>query len=318
MSEGRDLERRLAEAQAAGELPGLHSVVVLRGGKLFAEAYFPGDDQRSGEALGVVAPGPETAHDLRSVSKSMVGLLYGIALDEGLVPRPEAPLMAQFPEHADLAGPDKAGIAVGHPLTMTLGIEWNEDMPYDGPHNSEVAMEMAPDRVRYVLERPVAGPAGTVWSYCGGATALLAALIERGAGLRVDEYAQARLFAPLGIARWEWVEGLGRGPDAASGLRRTARIGALVAERGRAEGVQVVPEAWVAATLTPQARLGELGYSNGWYLGPGWAAGLGNGGQRVMAHPGLGMSVSVMAGRYDDPEAWRLGARVAEAAFGPG
>jgi CubicO group peptidase (beta-lactamase class C family) len=61
-------------------------------------------------------------HDLRSVTKSIVGLLYGIALDRGLVPLAEAPLLAQFPEYPDLvADPRLAGLKVEHALTMTMG-----------------------------------------------------------------------------------------------------------------------------------------------------------------------------------------------------
>ena len=131
----------------------------------------------------MVSFGPETLHDLRSVTKSVVGLLYGIALDRGLVPPPDAPLMAQFPEYGDLAAdPARAGITVGHALTMTLGTEWDEERPYTDPENSEIAMEMAPDRYRYVLERPVIVPPGTRWIYSGGAVALVGALIARGAG----------------------------------------------------------------------------------------------------------------------------------------
>ena len=61
---------------------------------------------------------------------------------------------------------------------MTLGLDWNEDLPYTDPRNGEIAMERAPDRVRYVLERPLLDAPGTTWRYCGGATALLAALLR--------------------------------------------------------------------------------------------------------------------------------------------
>lgn len=64
---------------------------------------------------------------MRSVSKSVVGLLYGIALAAGRVPAPEAYLLAQFPEYPDLsANPIKHSLTVWHALTMTLGTEWDE------------------------------------------------------------------------------------------------------------------------------------------------------------------------------------------------
>jgi CubicO group peptidase (beta-lactamase class C family) len=106
--------------------PGLHSVFVLRKGDVFAEAHFAGEDQSWGQALGVVDHGPKTLHDLRSVTKSIVGLLYGIALGEGLVPGVDAPLVEQFPEYADLAAdPERAKITVGDALSMQMGTEWD-------------------------------------------------------------------------------------------------------------------------------------------------------------------------------------------------
>ncbi|MFX9054135.1 serine hydrolase, partial [Acinetobacter baumannii] len=87
-------------------------------------------DEAWGRPLGEVAFGPETLHDLRSVTKSIVGLLYGIALDRGKVPAPDQPLMAQFPEYPDLAAdPARRDLTIAHALTMTLGTEWDETLP---------------------------------------------------------------------------------------------------------------------------------------------------------------------------------------------
>src|SRR5215472_7973751 len=103
---------------------------------------------------------PLVLHDLRSVSKSVVGLLYGIALADGNVPPPEGKLYDQFPDYADLAkqsGRDR--LTMHHVLSMTLGLEWDEfAIPYGNLRNSENAMEAgarsfslhsrAPDRTR--------------------------------------------------------------------------------------------------------------------------------------------------------------------------
>jgi CubicO group peptidase (beta-lactamase class C family) len=77
----------------AGLLNGLHGVVVRRGGKTVLERYWPGADWSWATDLGRVTHGPETLHDLRSVSKSLVGLLYGIALAEKKVPAPQSKLL---------------------------------------------------------------------------------------------------------------------------------------------------------------------------------------------------------------------------------
>src|SRR5215471_9862000 len=169
-----DLAEKLDAGVRSGLLRGLHSVVVVRSGRLVLERYFEGEDETWGRALGRVSFGPDTLHDLRSVTKSVVSLLYGIALDRGLVPAPDQNLLAQFPEYPDLAAdPRRAAWAIANVLSMTLGTEWNEDLPYTDPRNGEIAMEIAPDRYRFVLDRPIAEPAGQRWHYNGGATALL-------------------------------------------------------------------------------------------------------------------------------------------------
>ena len=75
-----DLEARLDKAVAEKHVWNLHSVVVMRHGHLVLERYFEGDDYARGSPLGNVTFKPDTLHDLRSASKSIVGLLYGITL----------------------------------------------------------------------------------------------------------------------------------------------------------------------------------------------------------------------------------------------
>lgn len=119
---------RLDEAVRAGRVDGLHAVVAVRGGRTVLEHYGSGEDFRWSAALGVVDFGPGTLHDLRSVTKSVTALLYGIALGEGRVPEPAAPLLAQFPQYRDLAAdPQRARLTVEHALTMSLGLQWRED-----------------------------------------------------------------------------------------------------------------------------------------------------------------------------------------------
>src|ERR1700719_3639797 len=167
-----DLDENFEIARQAGTLPNLHGVIASRGGRIFFERYLAGPDAGS-SPLGVIRFGPETLHDIRSVSKSVVGLLYGVTRAAGQVPAPEASLLAQFPEYPDLsADPTKHDLTIQHALTMTLGTEWDElTLPYTDPRNGETAMNNAADRYRYVLERPVIEPPGERWIYNGGATA---------------------------------------------------------------------------------------------------------------------------------------------------
>ncbi|BBK43337.1 serine hydrolase [Allostella vacuolata] len=311
-----DLPQRVEAARAAGRLDGLHGIVARRHGRIFLERYFRGADASWGTPLGEIDFGADTVHDLRSVTKSIVGLLYGIALEQGRVPAPDAPLMAQFPEYPDLAAdPARGAMTVGHVLSMTLGTRWDESLPYTSAANAEIAMEMAPDRYRFVLERPVIAEPGRGWTYNGGATTLLGRLIERGTGQGLPEFARLALFDPLGIGATEWIRGRAGHAAAASGLRMTprdlSRIGQMILDDGRAAGRAVVPPAWLAASFRPMARLPDgRGYGYHWYLGRFetggyWRGAIGNGGQRLFVFPQSGLVVAITAGNYDQPDQWR-------------
>lgn len=309
------LHDRLHRTIDSGQAPGLHSIIVAGHGRVLLEHHGAGEDHSWLDSLGTVVFNPGTLHDLRSVTKSITALLYGIALSHGQVPDPATPLLRGFPGYPGLAAdPRRARLTVEHALTMSLGLEWKEDIPYDNPDNGEIAMELAPDRYRYVLERPVTGPPGVQWAYCGGATALLGHLIAEGTGRRLPEYAHDVLFEPLGIHHFEWLAGPDGVASAASGLRMTARdlatIGEMVLAGGSWAGRQVVPENWLQTMLTPRLTTawgGRYGYH--WYLeesaGHPWAAGMGNGGQRLIIVPGPGLVAVITAGNYDDPEQWR-------------
>lgn len=331
-----DIGARLDKLIADKRVWGLHGVLVVRGRRVALERYFEGEDSNWGEKLGVVSFGPDTLHNLYSVTKSIVALVYGIALAQGKVPRPDAPLYEQFPEYADLLAvdPRRKQQTVAHALSMSLGTQWNEiGLAYDSPANDEVGMEMAQDRYRFVLERPVIGPPGKRWQYNGGATALLGRLIAKGTGRALPDYARAMLFDPLGIGATEWVtsqntwvarqsgsSGDGE-PVAASGLRMTprdlARIGQLVLDGGMAGGRQVLPARWLAECFEQRVSATEMmRYGYQWYVGDmeflsagkgrleHWVGCFGNGGQRLWVWPDLDLIVVVTAGNYSAPEQW--------------
>jgi CubicO group peptidase (beta-lactamase class C family) len=303
---------------AVATTPGIHGVVVVQHGRLLAEHYARGTDHAWGRPLGEVSFTPGTLHDVRSVTKSVVALLYGIAWGEGDVPDPAAPLLDQFPEYADLATePGKAALTVEHALTMTLGLRWREELPYADPQNGEIAMMLAPDRWRYVLEQPMDGPPGTRWNYTGGASELIGRLVAQGTGMPIHEYARARLFQPMGIGGFAWMAGHDGVASSASGLRLAprdlARIGQLVLDGGAHDGEQVVPAEWIGRMLrhATTARR-DTGYGYQWYLGGEgrrrWFAAFGNGEQSLFVHPELDLVIAVVTGNYDDGDPGPVGA----------
>jgi CubicO group peptidase (beta-lactamase class C family) len=309
-----DLPQRFAALQDSGRLLNVHGVVAFRKGRLVFERYMAGTDEIWGRQVDTVDFKPETLHDMRSVTKSIVGLLYGIALGQQRVPAPDQPLLAQFSEYPDLAkDPGKAGLTIAHALTMTLGLAWNEDDPLH--HSDEVLMDDSPDRYRFVLERPTLGPPGKGYKYNSGATTLLGRLIERGTGVDLPTFAKTALFDPLGLGAAEWARLPTGVASAASGLRLTprdlARIGQLILAGGKWDNRQIVPADWLEASFRPAAVVDDTRrYGHQWYLGElalsgktgsygaKWIGAFGLGGQRLFIFPDLEFVLAVTAGNY--------------------
>ena len=268
----------------------------------------------------------DTLHDLRSCSKSIIGLLYGIALQQGIVPAPEAALFVAFPEYADLAGKEgRDRLKIHHVLTMTMGTDWDESsLPYSDPGNSETAMDAAPDRYRYILEGRVVGEPGRYWTYCGGATALLARIIAKGSGTTLHKFARRNLFLPLGIGATQWATGSDGEPFAASGARMSvrdlARIGQMMLRGGKVGERSVVPADWIMRCITPAVSADEMRrYGYQWFAldiafgkPKGWAPGRlermwmaqGEGGQRLFIIPALDLVIAITCGNYGADDQW--------------
>ena len=294
----------------------IHSVLVIRHGKLVYEHYFAGEDQRYGRPLGVVKFDAGTQHDLRSITKSVTALVLGTEIGKGRIAGVDLPVLAAFSEYADLRSPEKDKITLRHLLTMSQGLAWDEDLPYSDPRNSEIQMDEAPDPARYALAQPVQAPAGTVYNYSGGSATIIAALLHKATGETLDSLARNELFEPLGITDFEWIRFPSGEPVAASGLRMRprdlAKIGQLVLDHGAWKGAQIVPADWIKAATSPQINGQQIyfyGYQfwlgRSFVLGRGeidWAAGWGYGGQRLFIVPGLDLVVLVHAGRYDSSQ----------------
>lgn len=321
-----DVIRRLDQAIAERRIWNIHGFLVLQNGKLLVERYFEGQDRERGVGdLGSVRFTAETLHDLRSCSKSIVALLYGIALQQGKVPAPEASLLSGFPEYRDLLDQERERVTVHHALSMTMGMDWDEtSLPYGDPGNGETAMNKASDPYRYILELPTIDGPGAHWTYCGGATTLLARLIAKGSGKALHDFAREALFDPLGIGPTQWAARPDGEPFAASGARMSvrdlSRIGTLMLSGGRHEGQEIVPAEWVTRCTTPVVSCDELRrYGYQWFLldvsfgkAKGWAPGhlermwmaQGEGGQRLFIIPALQLVIALTAGNYGLEDQW--------------
>lgn len=303
---------------ASGEIPGIHSVIVMRGNATLAEWYFAGNDSARGRPTGRVEFGPDTLHDVRSVTKSIVGLLVGVAVQEHAIKSLDTPVLDYFPEYADLQTPERRRVTLRHLLTMTSGWHWDEETySYGDPRNSEAAMDLAPDRSRYVLSQAFDVPPGQRFKYSGGDVALMAAVLARATKTPLEAYADAKLFKPLGITNVAWHKDKTGIPIAASGLRMTprdmAKVGRLVLQKGRWNGHQVLPARWLSETTSAKAQTEPdpkcgTGYGYFMWLFRGceldppipWAAGVGLGGQRIVMAPSQDIVLVMTTGNYNN------------------
>lgn len=296
-----------------GTYPNIHSLLIARNKRLVYERYWPGKDEDWGADLGVVTHSKDDLHDIRSISKSVVSACIGIAIQQGKIKSVDQKIFDFFPEYAQLDTGMKTLLTIKHLLTMSSGLSWNEDVPYDNPDNSEIRMTRSPNAVEYVLSQRMDFPPGKVWKYNGGTTQLLAAIIEKTTGKKIDQFASENLFQPLGIKRFQWMKYAGSDlPAAASGLRLRSidllKFGLLYHSGGMWNGHQVVPRPWVEESMqthVERPKGGSYGYQ--FWL---WqdtlnhkftsiAACVGNGNQRIHIDKTNDLVVVVTAGNYN-------------------
>jgi CubicO group peptidase (beta-lactamase class C family) len=293
----------------------IHGLIVERHGRLVAELYRRGTDRSIWTLFAREQDfGPEVVHDLRSVTKSVVSLLFGIARQQRGIDLTASPL-AFYPEYASLRSPERDAITLEHLLTMSSGLEWREAVgTYGTPANDETRLYWDWAPYRYVLGRPVVAPPGSRFNYNGGGTAVLADIVRRETRMPLRDFARTALFEPLGIRDWTWVRDPYRREIAFAGLRMRprdlAKVGRMVLARGEWQGRRIVPADWIAASLAPHIATGDgLEYGYQWWTGTvehagralRWSAGFGNGGQRLFLVPALDVSVVITAGAYNDP-----------------
>jgi CubicO group peptidase (beta-lactamase class C family) len=322
--------------QAVSGAGNIHGIVVEREGRIVAELYRNGPDRPINVWYGLWNPSSAdvsfdatTLHDVRSISKSIVGLLYGIEVGKGKASKPGTPVMDAYPALKVLRDGGRTAITFGHVLTMSSGLDWSEG-GRSVWQNDELRLFWKKDLATFVFDRPLSAAPGTKFSYNGGGTAVLADALVRATGMPLAQLARLNLFDPLSITRWEWVADLHGRPLAFAGLRLGARdmlkIGRLMNDRGRWRGRQVIPEDWVAQSMVPRVSTGSrlfalagesVGYGYQWWLGRvawrgrevNWASAIGNGGQRIFVVPELSLGVVMTAGEYDSAQIHRTVSR---------
>src|SRR5260221_9205595 len=302
--------RDMETAIRGGEFKKIGSVLLARHGKLLFEAYFDGD--------------AGTLRDTRSATKSITDVLVGIAIGEKKLRGVDARVLALLPERArKIQNPDprKDKIIVEDFLTMSSALEcddWN-----DASRGNEERMYVIEDWAQFILDLPIRGwmhlgeqidppPYGRYFSYCTGGVFVLSEVLTKATGVRTDHYADEELFGPLGITDAKWVYSPMNIPQTGGGLRLSSRdllkIAQLYLNGGNWEGRRVIDEAWVHTSTQPHARIDdETEYGYLWWLKSFKSGGksypaffmTGNGGNKVVAFPGLDLVVVITSTNYN-------------------
>jgi CubicO group peptidase (beta-lactamase class C family) len=270
-AEGFDGARIDAAIASARGLPYLHSLLVVRRGNLVVEEYFHGFHRGM-------------ANNVQSVSKSVLSLLYGIAVRDGVGGGARVRVADVLPMYFPATGDDprRREIYVDQLLSMSSGLAWSEVYPLREWYES-------PDLVGYVLGQPIEADPGTTFEYSTGTSYVAGAVLEQLIGEPLDDFARRELFAPLGISlvRWDPVDGI---PHGGSSMyirpRDLARIGELVVRGGALDGRTIVTPEWMDASTSPLLAVNPADASEGSY-GLHWWIGE-SGGVRVVQARGIG------------------------------
>jgi CubicO group peptidase (beta-lactamase class C family) len=288
-----------------GNIQDIHSVLIVKNGKLVLEDYYHGYARNK-------------THRMMSVSKSITSILIGIAKDQKKIANIDKKIYEFFPSYKDISWDDqKNEIRLKHVLTMTAGLDWNAwDYSDTDLRNSTNAMTRSDDWIKFVLERKVIDTPGKNFVYSNGLTLLLGEILRNTTGLYADKFAEEYLFGPLGISDFSWQKLPDGTINTAWGLnlrpRDMAKIGYMILKGGQWNGKQIVSPAWVKestkAHVEEDLLLGS-GYGYQWWLGRTfinnqnieifYAAG--KGGQYIFVCPSLDLVTVFTSKSGDNP-----------------
>jgi CubicO group peptidase (beta-lactamase class C family) len=228
---------------------GTRALVVVHGGRIVAERYADGFDA-------------ETPVIGWSMSKTAINALVGLRVKDGAITLDDTDLMPQWREDGDPRG----AITLNQLMRMTSGLAFSENYNNKLSDISQMLF-VEGNGAAFAASKPLIHAPGTHWSYSGGTTEIIAAILRE---TFADERAywrfpRERLFAPLGMRTAELA------PDAsgtfmgASSLyasaRDWARLGLLFLQDGVWGGERLLPAGWVANSVepTPQSPNDEYG-----------------------------------------------------------
>ncbi|NOS92123.1 MAG: beta-lactamase family protein [Cyclobacteriaceae bacterium] len=237
---GDNLKHLLEGARASNT----EALIVYQNDRLVLEEY-----------MGVGQP--DAKIESMSCTKSIVGLAVACLLTDGLLKNLDVPVYEFYPEWKQ---GQKQMITVRHLVTMTSGLQNNP--------NASVEIYPSPDFVQLALAGELSTVPGEVWSYNNKSLNLMAGVIQKITGKRMDVYIEERLFKPLAVTDFTWSLDPSGNPHVMSGCQIKpsdfAKIGLLLLNKGKFGNVQVIKSSDVEQVITPCEKF--KGYGMLWWL----------------------------------------------------
>ena len=226
----------------------VRSLLVIKDGKLVFERYGDGLSR-------------DYNHELYSVTKFISALLVGTLVGDGKLSAEDTPAQRLAAAHPDLAPAlaDKKAIQLRHLMSMSSGLS------YKLVEGTDTLYYGVPDRLKVAASASVRVAPGKEFDYIDVNPVLVGATVSQVTGLPEQQYAEQRLFKPLGMQHYRWDGADGKGAVSGGwGLRLRsidmARLGMLMLNQGRWNGQQVVPASWVARMTTPSGPAPDYGF----------------------------------------------------------
>ncbi len=227
--------------------------VIFRNDSILYEQYFDGFNASS------LLPS-------FSLAKSVVSTLVGITLDEGKIKSTQDPITNYIPE---LLQTDEryAKISLQHLLDMRSGLKFDEGSY--GIKDDAIKLGFSPNMLNRAFDYAIEKESGGPFNYQSINTLLLALVVQKTTGKTLAQYAQEKLWQPMGATNATWTTDKKGQAIAFAGLNATAmdygRFGLLFLHNGLLHGQPVVSEKWVKASTSIDSMHFFDGYHNQWW-----------------------------------------------------
>lgn len=270
-----DLEQIFAEAESINSL---RSLIIQQNGEVISERYFKGRT-------------PNRAFNIKSASKSIIGLLTGIAIEEGFIPSIDEPISTYFPDYfEENPDPKKESITVRNLLSMQAGLRSTSSRYYG-------AWVMSDNWVEYALDQDFITDIDGRMVYSTGTSHLLSVIITKATGMSTKAFAEQYLFDPMGIEVGGWdrdPQGYYMGGNNMA-LKPTdlLKIGQMLIDDGIWDGEQIITKDWIVDSFKTYtfSNYNPYGYGYQWWnketAGYTTFFAWGHGGQYIMMVPEL-------------------------------